>query len=524
MAPAIGRAIPIWIRNTFAPDHPCTLICAHPTSELLGQGHHHHRERGAGEHRRRRHDRRARHRAPPVRRAARGRHLGDPDLAGQLRAFHLLRDSGRARPSAPSAWCARRSRASWPRDRSRASKPPTGSPSSRWWATAWPARRASSAKVFDALGKAGVNVRAIAQGASERNISVVVDGTAGHAGTARHACQLLPLAQHAVDRRDRARAPWGACCSTSSPASRRAWRASSSWTCACAASWPARGMLLSDRGVELARWKERVRGGRGALGPGALRRARAGGLPAAHRDHRLHGRRVGGRCTTATGWRPASTWSRRTRRPTAPAWSTTSRCKAARRAGGSHYLYEGTVGAGLPVIQTLRDLRETGDEINSIEGIFSGHAGLPVQCLRRQRAVLGHRARGQAARLHGAGSARRPVRHRRGAQAHHPGARDGPAAGARRRAGGEPGAARSGWRLHRRVPGRPDAVTMQPCCSVTRQAKAAGKVLRFVGRITADGRGHGRAWWSWTPSTPSPTSRSPTTWCASPPHATTTIR
>jgi aspartokinase/homoserine dehydrogenase 1 len=30
------------------------------------------------------------------------------------------------------------------------------------------------------------------------------------------------------------------------------------------------------------------------------------------------------------------------------------------------------VGAGLPVIQTLRDLRETGDEIASIEGIFSG--------------------------------------------------------------------------------------------------------------------------------------------------------
>ncbi|HXR53029.1 MAG TPA: bifunctional aspartate kinase/homoserine dehydrogenase II, partial [Steroidobacteraceae bacterium] len=31
-----------------------------------------------------------------------------------------------------------------------------------------------------------------------------------------------------------------------------------------------------------------------------------------------------------------------------------------------------TVGAGLPVIQTLRDLRETGDVIDSIEGIFSG--------------------------------------------------------------------------------------------------------------------------------------------------------
>ncbi len=40
--------------------------------------------------------------------------------------------------------------------------------------------------------------------------------------------------------------------------------------------------------------------------------------------------------------------------------------------GGTHYLYEATVGAGLPVIQTLRDLRETGDEIQRIEGILSG--------------------------------------------------------------------------------------------------------------------------------------------------------
>ena len=30
------------------------------------------------------------------------------------------------------------------------------------------------------------------------------------------------------------------------------------------------------------------------------------------------------------------------------------------------------MGAGLPIIQTLRDLRETGDEIHRIEGIFSG--------------------------------------------------------------------------------------------------------------------------------------------------------
>jgi aspartokinase/homoserine dehydrogenase 1 len=44
----------------------------------------------------------------------------------------------------------------------------------------------------------------------------------------------------------------------------------------------------------------------------------------------------------------------------------------ARRQGGAHYLYEATVGAGLPIIQTLRDLRDTGDEIQRIEGILSG--------------------------------------------------------------------------------------------------------------------------------------------------------
>ncbi len=44
----------------------------------------------------------------------------------------------------------------------------------------------------------------------------------------------------------------------------------------------------------------------------------------------------------------------------------------AKRHAGTHYLYEATVGAGLPVIHTLRDLRGTGDDITQIEGIFSG--------------------------------------------------------------------------------------------------------------------------------------------------------
>jgi aspartokinase/homoserine dehydrogenase 1 len=73
--------------------------------------------------------------------------------------------------------------------------------------------------------------------------------------------------------------------------------------------------------------------------------------------------------------------------------------RAARRQGGSHYLYEGTVGAGLPVIQTLRDLRETGDQVHSIEGIFSGtlaylfnvyDGSVPFSAIVREARQLGY--------------------------------------------------------------------------------------------------------------------------------------
>lgn len=42
------------------------------------------------------------------------------------------------------------------------------------------------------------------------------------------------------------------------------------------------------------------------------------------------------------------------------------------RAGNRHYLYETTVGAGLPILNTLRELIQTGDKLTSIEGVLSG--------------------------------------------------------------------------------------------------------------------------------------------------------
>ncbi|WP_449427164.1 homoserine dehydrogenase [Rhodanobacter umsongensis] len=41
-------------------------------------------------------------------------------------------------------------------------------------------------------------------------------------------------------------------------------------------------------------------------------------------------------------------------------------------ASGARFRYEATVCAGLPVVQTLRDLLDTGDELLAVEGMFSG--------------------------------------------------------------------------------------------------------------------------------------------------------
>jgi homoserine dehydrogenase len=68
-------------------------------------------------------------------------------------------------------------------------------------------------------------------------------------------------------------------------------------------------------------------------------------------------------------------------------------------AGGSRFRYEATVCAGLPVVQTLRDLLDTGDELLSAEGMFSGtlawlcnrHDGKqPFSALVREAHALGY--------------------------------------------------------------------------------------------------------------------------------------
>ncbi len=73
--------------------------------------------------------------------------------------------------------------------------------------------------------------------------------------------------------------------------------------------------------------------------------------------------------------------------------------REARARSGARFRYEATVGAGLPVISTLRDLLDTGDDLQAIDGILSGtlawlfnkfDGSQPFSALVRQAHALGY--------------------------------------------------------------------------------------------------------------------------------------
>ena len=227
-----------------------------------------------------------------------------------------------------------------------------------------------AARFFSSLGKAGVNLRAIAQGSSERNISVVIDETdtaralraahagfylsdqtisiglvgAGNVGTtflgqlARQARRLKE--DFDIDLRVRAIAT-------------------------------SRRMLLSDRPIDLTNWREQFDKSGEPVDLGRLAiHVRTDHLPhavvidctASDDVARLYGTWLERRIHVITPNKRANTGPLEFYR----------RLRQANRAVGAHYLYETTVGAALPIVQTVRDLVQTGDEIIEIEGILSG--------------------------------------------------------------------------------------------------------------------------------------------------------
>ena len=227
-----------------------------------------------------------------------------------------------------------------------------------------------AAGVFGALGKAGINIRAIAQGSSERNISVVVDGAqAQRALRAVHAG--LYLSRQTLSIGVIGAGVVGATLLDQLAAGAETLRAEHNVDLRVRAIATRSRMARDERRLPLEEWRRQLAAGE-AWDLDAF-------VDHVQTEHLPHTVIID--CTADEDIaRRYAEWLRRgihvitpNKRANTLEIGYYDEIRAAGRGGaGAHYLYETTVGAGLPIIQTLRDLISTGDEVQRIEGVLSG--------------------------------------------------------------------------------------------------------------------------------------------------------
>ena len=227
-----------------------------------------------------------------------------------------------------------------------------------------------AARFFGTLGRAGINVRAIAQGSSERNISAVVDADeATRALRAAHSGFYLSSKTLSVGLIG----PGVVGATLLDQVERRAHRLSEEFNLDIRVRAIARSnsMLLGDRRIDLGSWRERFERDSESID---WEKFEAHVNP----DHLPHPVIIDCTASSAIAARYGD-WLRRgihvitpNKKALSDTYAYYQELIGNSRDGSAHYLYETTVGAALPVITTLRDLIDTGDEIHSIEGIFSG--------------------------------------------------------------------------------------------------------------------------------------------------------
>jgi len=369
MAPAVLKGIPIWIRNTFAPDKAGTLICANPTSEIAVKGI------------------TCIDRVALVNLEGAGM-IGVPGTAHRL--FGALRDHGIsvilisqgssehsicfAIPEAEAARAEAVVRQAFDRElREGQIQQVQVDPGCSILAVVGDGMAGShgvAAKVFGALGNAAVSVRAIAQGASERNISAVIDSKYS-ARALRSVHSSFYLSPHTVSVGLIGPGVVGSVLLDQLASQVQRLSRELKLDLRVRGIMSSKRMHLADQEVQLPRWRDTFASR--AEGADLTRFAQH-----IHAEYLPHAVIID--CSSSQdvadrypGWLASGI---HIVTPNKKANSSDlefyARLHEARRAGSAHYLYEATVGAGLPVIQTLRDLRDTGDEIRRIEGMLSG--------------------------------------------------------------------------------------------------------------------------------------------------------
>ena len=225
-------------------------------------------------------------------------------------------------------------------------------------------------RFFSTLGRAGINIRAIAQGSSERNISAVVDSEqATRALRAAHSGFYLSAKTISIGLIG----PGTVGTALLRQLRKQSGRLRETFNLDLRVRAIARSqqMLLGERSIELSGWQDTLSSDGVDSDLGELEKH-------IDPDHLPHAVVIDCTASAHIAGRYAG-WLERgihVITPNKKAFSgpiddyNAMRDSAAR--GSSHYFYETTVGAALPIISTLRDLIDTGDEIRSLQGIFSG--------------------------------------------------------------------------------------------------------------------------------------------------------
>lgn len=227
-----------------------------------------------------------------------------------------------------------------------------------------------ASRFFSTLARAGINVRAIAQGSSEINISAVVDAAdATRALRAAHSGFYLSSKTISVGLIG----PGTVGSTLLRQIDARSEQLKKQFNLDIRVRAIARSskMLLSEPRIELENWQQEFSEKSVALDFASFEQC-------VNPDHLPHAVIIDCTASDEIASRYAG-WLRRGIHVITPNKRACSGPLEAYRelqfhahSGSSHFFYETTVGAALPIILTLRDLIDTGDEIRSVQGIFSG--------------------------------------------------------------------------------------------------------------------------------------------------------
>ncbi|MEI6847906.1 MAG: bifunctional aspartate kinase/homoserine dehydrogenase I [Chlorobiaceae bacterium] len=238
-----------------------------------------------------------------------------------------------------------------------------------------------SAKLFETLGKNGINVIAVAQGANEMNISIVVDS---HNEDKALNCihESFFLSQRKVHLFIAGTGTIAKNLIAQISAHRRNLQQENDLDVVVCGMANTSNIALDNNGIDLQSWQKALVPRTGQKGIESYVQLIKG--------KNLHNT-IFVDCTASAQvsevypdlLRANISVVTANKLGMAGSWSLYNSIRDAERKSNSRFLYETNVGAGLPIINTLNDLKNSGDKIITIHGVLSGTLSFIFNELRK---------------------------------------------------------------------------------------------------------------------------------------------